>query len=54
MQKRLLFKVVVGEHEYRIYVDGSIEGFDAGAVVFNYFPQIEAEILLRQRAQQEV
>ena len=32
----LLFKVVEGAHEYKIYASGEIEGFADGALIVNY------------------
>ena len=42
--RELLFKVImgVGGREYLIYDNGEIEGFGAGALIFNYHPQLVA------------
>jgi hypothetical protein len=55
MSKQLLFKVkmVTGEHEYKIYTNGEIEGFGEGALVFNHFPSLLIESLVHQHAPQE-
>jgi hypothetical protein len=36
--KQILFQVLmgVGGHEYTIYEDGTIEGFDEGALIINF------------------
>ncbi len=40
IEHNLLFKVVVGTHEYKVFTDGSISGFgdDPTTFVFNLFP----------------
>ena len=40
MQSELLFKVISGDHEYEIYTDGAIKGFDSNAIVVNFYPQL--------------
>jgi len=47
MEKELLFKVIVGEieggREYKVYTDGSTEGFKEDGkqlLIFNYFPPL--------------
>ena len=49
MKKQLLFKVTTGDlskketvKEYRVYTDGTVKGFDKGAVVSNYYPNLLA------------
>lgn len=39
IEDNLLFKVWVGDHEYKIFTDGSISGFgdDPNTFIFNYF-----------------
>lgn len=49
---QLLFRVVEGEREYRIYSNGQIEGFGSGAIVVNYFDSLLATaIQKRERLQ---
>ncbi len=38
--KELLFKVIVGDHEYCIYTNGRIEGFGDDAKVINNYPRL--------------
>ena len=41
-ERDLLFRVIEGEKEYRIYSNGQIEGFGEGAIVINYFDRLLA------------
>jgi hypothetical protein len=50
MQKQVLFKVIAQGHEHTIYTTGEVDGFGENAIVFNYFPPITREFLLRQSA----
>lgn len=38
----VVFKVIVGDHEYVMYSDGHVEGFGENAIVCNYHPQLMA------------
>ena len=45
-QSELLFKVLVGEHEYRIFTNGRVEGFgDRDVKVVNYYPRLCFDLL---------
>ncbi len=37
---QLLFEVIVGDHKYTIFTDGTVEGFGEGALVFNRYHQL--------------
>lgn len=53
MEKELLFKVMDADtqHEWRIYVDGSVAGFGENVLIFNYHPLRDIELIERLRAQ---
>jgi hypothetical protein len=45
-QSQLLFKILVGEDEYRIFTNGRVEGFGEGDVkVVNYYPRLCSDLL---------
>jgi hypothetical protein len=44
-----LFRVIAGGKEYRVNIDGSIEGFGEDALVFNYYPLRVIEVLEHER-----
>jgi len=48
MAGELLFRVVEGAKEYRIYSNGEIEGFAEGAIVINYFDCLLATAIQRR------
>lgn len=49
---QLLFRVIEGEKEYRIYSSGQVDGFGSGAIVVNYFDSLLATaIQIRERLQ---
>jgi len=45
MQHELLFKVISGQREHKIYTDGHIEGFAEGAIVINCFDSLVAKAI---------
>jgi len=49
-ERDLLFRVIEGEKEYRIYSNGQIEGFGEGAIVINYFDRLLATAIQKTRA----
>ena len=49
---RLLFRVVDGDREYRIFDNGEISGFGENAVVFNCFPLLARARNVRPRVPQ--
>lgn len=51
MSRQLLFKVISEGRTYCIYDNGEIEGFGSDAVVFNYFPNLSANLVVIQRDQ---
>jgi hypothetical protein len=51
MGNKILFRVIDQGHEYTIYTNGQVEGFGENPIVFNYFPELEAEFYLRQNDQ---
>jgi hypothetical protein len=53
MDKQLLFRVTVGDHDYVVYTNGDVEGFGENAVVFNHFPSLVREFVLLHRDRQE-
>lgn len=53
MEEEILFRVIVGGHEYTIYTTGRIEGFGEGAIVVNYYPQLEKRLLANHRVRPE-
>lgn len=42
-----LFRVEADGRTYRIFTDGRIEGFGPGAIIFNYYPRLAAESIVR-------
>lgn len=42
-----LFRVIADGKTYRIFTDGRIEGFGSDAVIFNYYPRLAAESMVR-------
>lgn len=48
MERDLLFRVIEGEKEYRIYSNGQVEGFGDGAIVVNYFDRLLATAIQKR------
>jgi hypothetical protein len=36
----LIFRITTPDHTYSIFSDGRIEGFESGAIVENFYPQL--------------
>ncbi len=51
--ERLLFRVIANGREFSIFTNGRTEGFGDQAMVFNYFPNLLRDSMLRFLPQQE-
>ena len=45
--KELLFGVITGENDYKVYTNGEIEGFEKVAKIINRYPMLLAREISR-------